>query len=192
MRFYAGRAIEPNEEITISYLERPFGTSRAVRRFQLLLEKRFYCRCSRCCRCSRAGAGHAVAHAVAHAPSSESGVAASVAALFAMECAAASCASASCPHGQPAGTSPSPRPAAIPLPAACGDIAVFMAEHPPCPELAGEAVTAFLASSQLGKAGGGASAQLLARWISARYLPWARLQFGEQDGAVRAMVNGGS
>jgi hypothetical protein len=48
MRFWASRPLAAGEQITISFLPALFSTPRDVRRRTLMLEKLFFCRCSRC------------------------------------------------------------------------------------------------------------------------------------------------
>eukprot|EP00966_Prymnesium_polylepis_P046121 1067991-Prymnesium_polylepis.2 len=50
MHFFATSKIHPGDEITISYLDHLWSTSRADRRRQMLVEKLFFCRCRRCIR----------------------------------------------------------------------------------------------------------------------------------------------
>jgi hypothetical protein len=65
---------------------------------------------------------------------------------------------------------------------------IGVSAHAPCPALVGEAVTAFLVCHRKGKDKMKAAASIaLAAAIGGRYLPWATLQFGAHDPAVRIM-----
>ena len=79
-------------------------------------------------------------------------------ALATLECAAARCHSRSCARAG-------------------------VTQHPACPELVGEAVTAALACAS----GGSADVVAAAAVIACRYLPWAVRQFGAQDRSVKTM-----
>lgn len=79
-------------------------------------------------------------------------------ALATLECAAARCHSRSCARAG-------------------------VTQHPACPELVGEAVTAALACAS----GGSADVVATAAVIACRYLPWAVRQFGAQDRSVKTM-----
>ena len=162
MRFYANRGLYSGDEITITYLPALWRTNTRERRRRLLHEKLFFCQCSRC---------KIASTDIVVPPASNP-----VDALVAMECAAAGCKDAEgCPHRCIGRCEPRAK-----------------SQHPPCPELVGEATTAFLSCCQRepahGKDATTAARELqLAQWIGQRYMQWAILQFGEQDSAVRTM-----
>ena len=169
MRYYASRAIRCGEEMTISYITKLWCTSRTERRRILLTEKLFFCRCPRCSRPE-------VERLVERQPTHEtSAVMSAVQALIAMECAAAGCVVEGCAHGRIWGS--------------CQELESALSFkvdsfHPPCPELAGDATTAFLVCC---KPGGHAASKTVAQWIGKRYALWSTLQFGERDSAVQSM-----
>ena len=191
MRYYASRAIRCGEEMTISYITKLWCTSRTERRRILLTEKLFFCRCPRCSRpeverlverqpthgtsavmsdsrCSRPEVERQPTHGT-------SAVMSAVQALIAMECAAAGCVVEGCAHGRIWGS--------------CQELESALSFkvdsfHPPCPELAGDATTAFLVCC---KPGGHAASRTVAQWIGKRYALWSTLQFGESDSAVQSM-----
>ena len=165
MRYYASRAIRCGEEMTISYITKLWCTSRTERRRILLTEKLFFCRCPRC---SRPEVERQPTHGT-------SAVMSAVQALIAMECAAAGCVVEGCAHGRIWGS--------------CQELESALSFkvdsfHPPRPELAGDATTAFLVCC---KPGGHAASRTVAQWIGKRYALWSTLQFGERDSAVQSM-----
>ena len=161
MRYYAFRPIAEGQQITISYISDLWSTSRAERRARLLAEKSFECACCRCSGPDEIDGLSRQARLVA-AASAHPSAAAITCAFSSLECAAASCNSTA---------------------TACKGAAV--AAHLPTPSLVVQAVSAFLACCADCEAP--AASKALAATISARYLPWARLQFGTGDRAVLAM-----
>jgi hypothetical protein len=166
MRYYASRAIRCGEEMTISYITKLWCTSRTERRRILLTEKLFFCRCPRC---SRPEVERQPTHGT-------SAVMSAVQALIAMECAAAGCVVEGCAHGRIWGSCQELAESALSF-----KVDSF---HPPRPELAGDATTAFLVCC---KPGGHAASRTVAQWIGKRYALWSTLQFGERDSAVQSM-----
>lgn len=162
MHFFATRPIRAGDDVTISYLDDVWATSRETRRRTLLVQKRFFCKCTRC---SRAPAEPLLEE------SGDDAVRATLPERLArLECVAAGCAAT---DGYSGGCSP----------------------HAPCPDLVGEAVTAYLACcAEAAEAErrnlrlAAATTRALGRQISLRYAQWAVLQFGKEDEAVARML----
>lgn len=168
MRYFAHRAIPKGQMISISYLSDLWQTSTSERRATLLKEKCFDCHCCRCdgpeedadARCRRERLAKVAR---------ESRSAVDIARAFAaLECRASGCTSDACLAERGA-----------------------LSLHPPCPSLVADAVTTFLACCAADRQQPPEAIKSLpnlAASIAARYTPWATLQFGPRDVAVRAMA----
>lgn len=166
MHYFATRRIEAGDEILISYLDRVWSRTREDRRRTLLVQKLFFCNCPRCVRMDSS------MPLEESAQSSQGAERTAPQQLARLECAAAGC-STECPECVNDGRSP----------------------HAPCPHLAGQAVTAYLAccaeaaeASKRGLRVASAATTALGRQIGKRYVRWAVLQFGEGDKAVACML----